>query len=217
MMVNCWARLKGSPSGWPNGQRTATALGTRNMGRLEFFDEVAGDMPHEAPVGRGEPAEAARAGELAKSLQREDDVRVEIGVAVIVIVVSDRQILHRRGDGNPTKAGITARIGHVERTVGRQMNPTGRDQRHAAELDRTGHRRPRDVATNHDMSPTSPDASECGHAREQPTNCSGDDGMQRRPTSPASCRTGRARAHPARRVDRWARSCTALRRPFDPA
>jgi hypothetical protein len=65
-------------------------------------------------------------------LPGKDDVRVSIRIAVIVIVVRNRQLRRGYGSWNFPETRITKRIVHLKRLLRPQMHAAGRDQRHAA-------------------------------------------------------------------------------------
>lgn len=85
------------------------------------------DMAHQA-VAIGEAADDAALYQCAHQVEREEDVEIALGVAVIVVAVGDGQIAQWGCGRNGAVGRVATGIGHVERWLIPQMYPAGRDQ-----------------------------------------------------------------------------------------
>lgn len=84
-------------------------------------------MAHQA-VAIGEAADDAALYQCAHQVEREEDVEIALGVAVIVVAVGDGQIAQWGCGRNGAVGRVATGIGHVERWLIPQMYPAGRDQ-----------------------------------------------------------------------------------------
>ena len=84
---------------------------------LERSHVSAVDMAHEGVVLSGQTAEASVCHELPNPVEGKHDVVVAVGIAMIVVIVGDDELLRSSGGGNHSVRGISVRVGHVEWSI----------------------------------------------------------------------------------------------------